>query len=192
MYENELANLTVNVSNPPWPHARIHGSQQSAPASALRHTHTPSFTSAMLFFTVLLNFLCCHGYRHSGLNISRQFAFVKGSVYSGFQLRLCATPSTSSAAQLFRQTHTHTDIVHLVLKDTSQIPTQVRSFYVPSNTFKCDLTALCCSVWCYLYRRPEEACFVSVLFVDFCYVYLPKQSHKLLVKSVNRYYIYSS
>lgn len=68
----------------------------------------------MLCFTVLLHFLCCHGYRHSGLNISRQFAFVKGSVHSGFQLRLCATPSTSSAARLFRQTHTHTDIVHLI------------------------------------------------------------------------------
>jgi len=100
------------------------------------HTHAPSFTSAMLFFTVLLNFLCCHGYRHSGLNISRQFAFVKGSVYSGFQLRLCATPSTSSAAQLFRQTHTHTDIVHVVLKATSQIPTQVRGFHMASDAIK--------------------------------------------------------
>lgn len=111
---------------------------QHQPIDIYTHTHTrtPSFTSAMLFFTVLLNFFCCHGYRHSGLNISRQFAFVKGIVYSGFQLRLCATPSTSSAAQLFRQTHTHTDIVHLVLKATSQIPTQVRGFHVPSNAIK--------------------------------------------------------
>lgn len=148
MYENELANLIVNVLNPPWPHVHVYESQQRTPASALRHRRAPSFTSAMLYFTVLQNFLCCHGYRHSGLNISRQFAFVKGSVYSGFQLRLCATPSTSSAAQLFRQTHTHTDIVHLVLKDTSQIPTQVRCFWchVPSNTFRCDLNASCSSV----------------------------------------------
>ncbi len=138
MYENELANLIVNILNPPWPHAHVYESQQRTPASALRHRRAPLFTSAMLYFTVLLNFPCCHGYRHSGLNISRQFAFVKGSVYSGFQLRLCATPSTASAAQLFRQTHTHTDIVHLVLKDTSQIPIQVRCFWchVPSNTFR--------------------------------------------------------
>lgn len=138
------------------------------------HTHTPSFTSAMLFFTVLLNFLCCHGYRHSGLNISRQFAFVKGSVYSGFQLRLCATPSTSSAAQLFRQTHTHTDIVHLVLKATSQIPTQVRGFHVASNAIK--HTLFIGVMLSTVHRRPEEQCFVSVLFVVLCYVYLPEKA----------------
>lgn len=134
VYENELDALGVNVLN-------LHSLTllyMNLPSNITHqsfyihtvHAHMSPFTSAMLYFTVLLHFLCCHGYRHSGLNISRQFAFVKGSVHSGFQLKLCATPSTSSAARLFRQTHTHTDIVHLVLKDTSQIPTQVRRFAV--------------------------------------------------------------
>lgn len=127
MYGNELGALGVNVLNS-LALLYIYESQLFPFYIHTVHAHTSPFTSAMLCFTVLLHFLCCHGYRHSGLNISQQFAFVKGSVHSGFQLRLCATPSTSSAARLFRQTHTHTDIVHLVLKDTSQIPTQVRRF----------------------------------------------------------------
>lgn len=167
MYENELANLLVNVLHPPWPHAHVCESQQRTSASALRHRRAPPFTSTILYFTVLLNFPCCHGYRHSGLNIFRQFAFVKGSVYSGFQLRLCATPSTSSAAQLFRQTHTHTDIVHLVLKDTSQIPTQVRYFWchVPSNTFRCDLNASCSCVMLSTFKR-SLLCLTRLHLVD--------------------------
>lgn len=87
-------------------------------------THTPPPHSSYPFYIrpgpCFLSFPCRHGYQHIRLNISRQFAFLKDSMHSGFQLRLILHPSFHPSI--------HPSLLSLVPLPCSICPTLHRTY----------------------------------------------------------------